>query len=64
MPVDAYTAEELAQAYQISHQQACRYISRFGSDREELERLLSSSSRTNQHRSREVDRTSTQVALG
>ncbi|WP_337270683.1 hypothetical protein [Oryzifoliimicrobium ureilyticus] len=59
-----YTAEGLADRYQISHQQALRYIARFGADREELDRLLASSHRADVHRKDELDRTSTDVAVG
>lgn len=59
-----YSADELAEHYQISPEQAARYIARFGSDREELDRLLGSSSRTPVHRDAEMARTSTNVALG
>jgi hypothetical protein len=64
MPTHEYSVDELAEQYQISRQQALRYITRFGADREELVSLLSSSSRTANHRNNEVGRTPIEVALG
>lgn len=61
---ESYSAQELAECYQISVQQALRYIARFGAKREELDTLLSSASRTSTHRHDEISRTSTEVALG
>lgn len=59
-----YSAEELARQYQISVQQAERYIARFGADREELDSFLSSASRSPTHRADETNRTASEVALG
>jgi hypothetical protein len=64
MITEDYSPEELAAAYQISIQQARRYVARFGSNRLELDALLASSPRTNKHRALEIDRTSAEVALG
>ncbi|MGV4791879.1 hypothetical protein [Rhizobium sp. F40D2] len=61
---EKYSPEELAKRYQIGPQQAARYIVRFGADRKELDALLGSSSRTPVHRSAEIERTATDVALG
>ena len=59
-----YSVVELAEEYQISSQQAARYIARFGAKRTELDNFLASSSRTMEHRDDEMNRTSAQVALG
>jgi predicted DNA-binding transcriptional regulator YafY len=59
-----YTAEELAEKYQISRQQAVRYIARFGADRVDLDHFLAAASRTARHRPGDVRRTASQVALG
>jgi hypothetical protein len=58
-----YTAQELAERYQISSQQALRYITRLGSNRDELDSFLASSSRTPIHRDDEIDRSSLEVAF-
>lgn len=64
MPNEDYTAEELAERFGISHQQAVRHIARFGSDRQELDAFLVSSSRSQRHRKDEIDLSPTQVSLG
>ncbi len=61
---DDYSPEQLAQRYQISIQQARRYITRFGSTRSEMDRLLSASSRTNEHIALEMSRTAAEIAIG
>ena len=64
MAANQYSVDNLAKQYQISRQQALRYIARFGADREELDSLLSSSSRIPTHRKDEINRTPSEVALG
>ena len=59
-----YTTEELAEKYQISPEQALRYIVRFGADRADLDHFLAAASRTARHRPGDVTRTASQVALG
>lgn len=59
-----YTTEELAEKYQISPEQALRYIVRFGADRVDLDHFLAAASRTARHRPGDVRRTASQVALG
>ncbi|MBB3444056.1 MULTISPECIES: hypothetical protein [unclassified Rhizobium] len=59
-----YTTEELAEKYQISPEQALRYIVRFGADRVDLDHFLAAASRTARHRPGDVTRTASQVALG
>ncbi|MBB3595918.1 response regulator of citrate/malate metabolism [Rhizobium sp. BK529] len=58
-----YSAEELAEHYQISRQQALRYIARFGGNRVELDHLISSAPRTAIHRPDDVNRSAVEVAL-
>lgn len=64
MNTNDYTPQELAEAYQISIQQAERYICRLGADREEMDRLLASSARVNRHRPGEIERSSTDISYG
>lgn len=64
MPEEQYTAEELADHFGISKQQAIRYITRFGPGRRGLDTFLSSSSRCQRHRAEEIDLTSEEVSLG
>ncbi|MBW6424889.1 hypothetical protein KX729_25920 [Rhizobium sp. XQZ8] len=59
-----YTAEELADRYGISRQQAVRHIARFGPKRDELDAFLTSSSRSQRHRQDELDRSSSDVSFG
>ncbi|WP_132528778.1 MULTISPECIES: hypothetical protein [Rhizobium/Agrobacterium group] len=64
MTADQFSVDDLAEQCQISRQQALRYIARFSADREELDSLLSSSSRIPTHRKDEINRTPSEVALG
>lgn len=61
---EQYSAEELAEEYQISPQQAVRYIARFGARRDELDSFLASCPRTAVHRQDEINRSPTIVAFG
>jgi predicted DNA-binding protein YlxM (UPF0122 family) len=64
MSDEDYTVEELAERFGISRQQAVRHIARFGSDRQELDAFLASSSRIQSHRQDEIDLYSSEVSLG
>lgn len=59
-----YSAEELAEEYGLSIEQARRHISRFGASRAELDCFLKSSSRTRQHREEDIERTLEDVTFG
>jgi hypothetical protein len=59
-----YSAEELASTYELSIQQAQRTISRFGSGRRDLDRLLGCEARSPDHRQEEEELTTAQIAFG
>jgi hypothetical protein len=60
----AYSVDQLAGSYQISRQQALRYITRFGANRAELDHLLCAAARTGAHRKDDMERTASEVAVG
>lgn len=61
---DLYTPESLAKKYGINIEQAHRHINRLGAVRTQLDSFLLSSSRTQEHRDEDIDRTINEVSFG
>ncbi len=61
---DFYSPSQLAARFGLNPHEAKRLICRFGSDRTELERLLTATYRTSVHRSEDVKIPSSRIAFG
>ncbi|KQY14015.1 hypothetical protein [Rhizobium sp. Root482] len=62
--IRTYSSSQLAREYGLSIQQADRYIARFGSIKAELDSLLASKERTEQHQAADLHRTLDEVTFG